>query len=567
MSSRKLIVSLVDGGTPTPCRRRIGVRCQRSGRAFGGRARRLAEPVTECGQTAHRDGSPYRLGLWSASRIVFDIFRTHRLQAGGGFSLPIFAIVFLLVLCGPSGNAYAQMLRFNLGHPTVDVPGFATFRMGPFYSHLQFSQSIGVRYTEGTTNVYDSSYSTYGQRGMYRKDGIDVPLISNLSLRNYVGLGRYADLDITFWAQYEYYPLDTQDSILFFNTTAPEFVADIGTGLSSELRPFKNVNVRLHAQPQYLIEYVDQRGRQDSYGGMRYNHLQNTAGIDVDWLMTSDMNLGLSVSRFDVFTAPKDFEDQKQTAYDWMSYYEYEVNPLLVVGARAGFHTVSYKVDSRGDYAGSDYGLFARADLTKSTKASVFAGYGSGSTSATNGVSSDAENGGLVVSASLDTELSKDLKYFLSLGRRLSPGFHDGVEMVDSINTGIRWVGETASASLSAGLDRSDSSGSSYGASYSDWHGALSVSRLLSEDLTLTVSSVYSIRKNERESGLNTAGTPSELVNDYSTWINSAELSKPIYDNLVLRCYVNYMMRDSEAGLMRYDRLNAGIDCRYTCDF
>ena len=86
-----------------------------------------------------------------------------------------------LVLALAPGLVHAQTLRYS-NHRDVDIPDYALFRIGPFYSNWAVSQSVGCRYSRsrgtGTEYLADNRFGAIGE------DGLEFPLISVLTMRN-----------------------------------------------------------------------------------------------------------------------------------------------------------------------------------------------------------------------------------------------------------------------------------------------------------------------------------------------------------------------------------------------
>ena len=66
---------------------------------------------------------------------------------------------------------------------------------------------------------------------------------------------------------------------------------------------------------------------------------------------------------------------------------------------------------------------------------------------------------------------------------------------------------------------------------------------------------------------MDTAGVPSELVNDYTTWINTIRTSIALMKNLSLSAYLEYAIRDSAAQSLEYDRFSTGLSFTYVYEY
>ncbi|MEI6809359.1 MAG: hypothetical protein WCN95_11615 [bacterium] len=465
-----------------------------------------------------------------------------------------------LIWCMTAGGVSAQQIRFLPGGREMGPPDYATFRIGPLYSHFTFTEDIGIRYTDGTLGVVD--FINGSQRGAYLKDGIDFPMITTMSLRNYLQISKYMDLDISVWARYEHYPLKTQDDVFIMNLTDPALT----TSLMFEFYPTDYIRLKLYENPSYLISYVDRRGTEDLYGGLRYRRFQNDAGLDADILLERDMNVALTLSRSDVVGASEGFADQEQTTYSGSAAYEYQLTPMFVTGVRASYQDADYVSLSRGDYASRAYGVFANAELSAVSKASAAVGYGTGKTAATNSASSAIDAGGVQGLVSFETEFWKDTVFQASYTRTMRPGFSYGVESGGAIRGSLKWSDGSSSVVLSSEVDDINVAGND-GIGYRDWRNVLQVIYPLASDCTLDVSSTYGVRNVSPPSGLDTAGVPSELVNGYDTWINKVRITQALMKQLSLSAYLEYVIRSSSSASLAYDRFNGGMSLIYVYEY
>lgn len=484
-------------------------------------------------------------------------------SAIGLFHLRI-ACLAILLLCAVAGVANAQQLRFRLGKTESGPPDFATFRVGPLYSHLWLSQEVGVRYTEGTLGVVD--YLAGTQRGAYRDNGIDFPLITSVTLRNYMLISRYMDVDVTLWARYEHYPLKTQDDMFIMNLADPELMADFSTSFLWELFPASYLKIKVFERPAYLLDYVDQRGTSDPYGGVRYHRFENDAGLDADILLRSDMDVALSFSRHDVVGVSEAFANQEQTGYSGSAAYEYQLTPIFLTGLRAGYQDVDYVSTTRGDFVSQNLMVFADAELSEQSKVSAAVGYGTGASSATNGTSGRIETDNVLGAFSFQTEIMRDTSFLASYTRAIRSGFNYGVETVDTLMGRIGWTDGALAVNLSSELAGVDVAGD-YGIGYDDWRSAIDISYPLAADCTVGFTSSYLVRDVSPLPGMETAGLPSEIVHDYTTWVNRLRGTLAVMKNLTLGAYVEYVLRDSTAEGLKYDRFNAGLNLVFAYEY
>ncbi len=158
-----------------------------------------------------------------------------------------------LLLCLSVASVQAQGLRFG-NHREIQPPEYALLRIGPFYSNVTFSQLVGYRYVSTQGTGVDYVFGT--RRGRFKEDGSELPLITTLSLRNYLIVTRNMDVDLSLRLQNEYYPLDTQENEFFFDLT-DESVAG---NFSTEFRITPFVRGRVYDNMLYKPDYLDVRG-------------------------------------------------------------------------------------------------------------------------------------------------------------------------------------------------------------------------------------------------------------------------------------------------------------------
>ena len=484
-----------------------------------------------------------------------------RLTAGSWWGL-VFAVVFAATI---PGGADAQQLRFT-NHRELAIPDYATFKLGPFYSTVAFSQSVAYRYTRSRGTGTD--YLVDNQRGVIVRDGHELPCVSVLEMRNYLLLTENTDLDASIRLVYEYYPLATQEN---------EFYVDMGQEgivgtLSSEVYLSPYLRGTLSDSIVYRTDYVDTRGIPDRYGGQRYEHLWNAVGLDMDWLLAKDKNVGLSLSRADNIPFGDTFLDQESVTYGESLLYEQIVAPGVAAGARANFRQVRYRDPDETSLNLWDYGIYlslergARARLTKRSSITFGAGYGAGrswTSTQTNGVTSETLVGGV----ELTTELSERLTHVLSYGRAMAPGFLVGsLEIADRYGYRIDWKGDRLTLRLFSAFSTVKPADDlvEYG-EYWDWSSGLSASLVVTRYVVLEGSSAYTMRDNRYDAaGLD---VDSELVSDYRTWVNRLGTTVNLTSDLFFDTYAQNVERFSDDEDLAYERFTFYAGLRYRHEF
>ena len=481
-----------------------------------------------------------------------------RLTAGSWWGL-VFAVVFAATI---PGGADAQQLRFT-NHRELAIPDYATFKLGPFYSTVAFSQSVAYRYTRSRGTGTD--YLVDNQRGVIVRDGHELPCVSALTFRNYLLLTENTDLDVSLRFVYEYYPLETQQN---------EFYVDMGEegvvgSLSSEIVFSRYLKGTLWDNIVYRTDYVDTRGIPDRYGGQRYEYLRNALGLDLDWLLAKDKNFGVTISRADNIPFTDTFLDQESVTYREALSYEQAVLPGLVLGARAGFTQVRYRDPDETAVNLWDCSLLLNAGsgvgmrITRNSTITVGAGYSAGrswSNTQTNGVDTE----GLVGFIELTTELTTRLSHTLSYQRAMSPGFLTGsLEFADRYGYRLDWKGDRLSSELFSNFVVYKPVGVIEYGEYWDWSSGIRAQYILTRYVTLDGSSVYSLRDNRFDAaGLD---IDAELVSDYSTWVNRLGTTVNLTRELFFDTYVQNVERFSDNADLAYARFTfyAGLTYRH----
>lgn len=475
------------------------------------------------------------------------------------------ALVWALVLAS-AGVSVAQGLRFG-NHREIKPPDYALLRIGPFYSSLYFQQSAGYRYvrTRGT----GTDFLINNRRGHIREDGHELPLISTLSMRNYLIVSKNVDVDLSVLMRWEYYPLDTQED---------EFIVDMaeegiyGT-FSSEfiLTPF--VKGTAYESFAYLTDYVDARGIEDRHGGRRYEYLNNRIGLDMDWLMSKKQNLGLELRRTDNIPRDDEFAFQEYAGHYAGLIYQYSLLQGLVVGARGSARQVSYDEPGRSDTRSEDLSLFAnfskgqRAGLrvTRATTLNGRVGFASGYN---RGVldTNETDHTTVVGELELETELSRGLSHSIYYTRRIRDGFNTSFEVADSYGYRVSWVRDTLKADAYTSFSRAQPSNLALG-DYDTWRSGIDASYPLTRYIRLVGSTDYSRRGARGSTPQLDPDLDPELLYDYNTWVSRIGTSFALTKKIGFSTYYQHIKRDSDSEDLAYTRDIFAATCSFSHQF
>ena len=473
----------------------------------------------------------------------------------------------------------------------VNIPDYATFRIGPFYSTVSISQEFGYRWSASTGTGTDYLYGN--RRGEILKDGPEFPLITTLGFRNFVLITRNMDLDISFWLSYEYYPLETQEGGFFFDL--PEDGAMGFITLNYRITPM--VTGSVYDRFIYRADYLDTRGYSDRYGGERYEHIENTVGTSLDWAFAKDKTVRGAVYRQDVIPFSDGFDDQERTSYQEMLEYSQQIIGNVSVGANVSFNQTEYKVDYRPDNSYRTFYLFARYNdglgddaglhlkMSDFTTASVGIGYSAGLNGNINFGESVQELDGVVTTndiagrydtnygdfaqflwfANIKTLLREDVWHSLGYSSSVNTGYRSAFEFVDSLEYRLEWNGAATTATLVSEYRSTTPSGVLF-SDYTDWITRLDVIYPLTRKIALNGALRYQIRENAGVLIGEDLYDP-ETISSYNTWMGRLGAEFYVTKSIRFYTYYTHVSRDSDDEDLVYTRDIFEATFRYTYNF
>lgn len=497
----------------------------------------------------------------------------------------------------------AQTLRFDSYREMV-IPDKANVRYSSFYSDLAFVQSVGARYTR--VDGDGSDYLFASERGRLRDDGAEFPLVSQLSMRNYFLLSKYMDLDLSFLVTYRYFPMGTEDDEFDFdmaglglstrlgaftltanedglggafngnNATASGYTGKRGSSggfranLSSEFDITDVIKGRVYDSPSYRVDYVDERGRTDDLRGRKYRVLQNTLGLDVDWLMAKNKNLSYSALRTDTWPQDESFDQTRSTVTKHSLVYQQQLNPVTLVGARADYTWRVFDEAYRGNQFQQDYLAFLGADLTENTTLKLGGGVSDAELTDPGLFEQDTSSDSWIGYASLSSKLTERTSHSIGYSRRQDAAFNAGLEITDEYHYAINWRNDVWSCGYVTVYDVVEPR-LSYASDYTDWYNTLTVTRALTRTLTALASAAYTERSNgTAEPAPASAGVVGEepyLDNDYTTWAVNLGIAQAVTDNLSIHYYAEHLEQMSDNSELESSRDTIGLTVTYSHDF
>jgi len=502
------------------------------------------------------------------------------------------------------GTSVAQVARFDT-YGLQQVPENANINLFPYFADFSFFQSVGVRYMkssgEGMDYLYgvNSSRIADGQRyGQVKKDGLEFPLISQLTAKNYLLLSKYMSVDLTVALTYRGFPNGTEDDTFDVEIVDPGFYATMGSftfgaskdgwlgafngnnmeahggsrqggfsanlGFDFELTPF--VRGRIYDRPSYRVDYVDQRGNADSLSGQRYPVFQNMLGFDLDWQMAEDKTLGYSLERIDTIPQNNTYDISRSVVYHQMMDYRQQVNPLTAAGVRGDTYWRDYLV-SRGKQFQQDVMVYMNSELTEDSTISAGLGYSYGELTQGGGFETNGTSGTVIGNLGLQTRLTDSVSHGMSYSRQQRAGFMSGFEVVDSLGYHIQWADPESWAVGFSTTYSTVKTKLAAASSYSDWMNQISASRPLAPDLVLTLASAYTARMNGQTQAGDIGADNIFINNDYDTWASTAGLIKTLTERLKLYAYVEHLARLSPNPQLAGTRDTVGLTLGYFNDF
>jgi hypothetical protein len=495
-----------------------------------------------------------------------------------------------------SFSAEAQSLRYE-SYRELAIPPEASFRMGPFYSELRFTQGIGYRYVTTSGDGVDYLYD--GERGEIKKDGSDFPLTATLYSRNYVLLNPDADLDVAFQLRFVYYPLDTQDDewaleladdglatrfgdftfrlmregwfggyskdaySIYSSDSGQGFSADIGSEMA--LTPY--VKARIYTRPSYGVDYLDSRGYRDYQSGEKSETFQNTVGVDVDWLAARDKNVAMSVDRTDTLPqGTNTIGNQQSVIQRGQVVYEQRFETEWLIGARAGVVSRDYPENQRGSQFQVDTEGFMVGQLTPFSTFSAALGYSQVELSDAGAYEEDGTADAVVGRVNLRTQLAKKLWHSFGFSRLLTSGYEAGVDQVDEFRYSIYGAVNQTDIGLTTAL-RDVTPELTMVNAHQDWLTQLTLTQQLNALWALHFSAAYDQRMND---ALDT-GAPLDgdltLSNDYDTLTLVAGTSYLWTKRTTISGYVQRVSRVSDAPQLEFERDTISLTLTWTYTF
>lgn len=458
---------------------------------------------------------------------------------------------------GVRGGGQSAMLRYDQ-HREITPPAYATLRIGPLYSNLGISQSIGYRYTRLTGTGVD--YLDGNRRGDIKDDGTEFPMVSGLTLNNYMIITRKIDLQANISINYYHYPMNTQEDELRINLTDEGIFATFST----QLLVSRNSRILIYDDILYRTAYIDTRGLEDRYGGREYESLSNTAGLDWDWKPTPLDSFSGAASRRDTIPFGDEFKRQKGHVYAEMLSYRRSLSPFMAVGLLGNASQSFYEEADRPDVFIYGISAFTGLRLARNLTGDASLGYQFATTSS-GGVGGDRDFSSLTASLGLNHEISQTRSQRLSYQRSLTEAFDGGIDVADTLGYQYNWSSGPFPGSLSSSWSRFDPQATSRNG-YADWTTSLSMQHQLTRLLRLSFGATYAMRMND-DIADDTGDGLADISSDYETLTLSVSTGFRVTRKTMCSLYASHAERTSENDDLSYKRDTVGVTLTWAHQF
>ena len=445
----------------------------------------------------------------------------------------------------------SAMLRYYQ-HRDLVPPKDSTLHLGPWYADIIWSESVGAQYIKMSGGGVD--FNRQNGRGRYLKDGFDMPILSTLSLNNYILLTRHMDFSYNISLSYAYYPFKTQEDTWYMNLSDEGAFATFST----EVRLARDMRLMLYDDILYRTDFIDTRGKQDVYGGQEYQHFENTVGADFDWMASPRDNISASVSRRDVISFSDEFDSQEGAFYNEMLAYTRQVTPFMSAGVVGEISQSYYKKDSRPNINMYRFRAFTVMQLTRRVVANANLGYGFSTTDSERGSSS----GNLEASFGLGHQISENRYQELTYRRIQREAFDGGVDVTDGLSYRYDWKSTLFPGSFVSDYTKYTPVGEVRNG-YADWRNRLDLHYSLNRRWTLDFYTSYDMRMNDKFDDIDEQNPETPDVNsDYTTWVIHLGTGRNLTRKTRFEVYAEHAMRSSDNEDLEYtqDAIGANLN-------
>jgi hypothetical protein len=230
------------------------------------------------------------------------------------------------------------------------------------------------------------------------------------------------------------------------------------------------------------------------------------------------------------------------------------------------FSQISYTAaTNRPDTSFQTYSIFTTTRLTERTEWSVSIGYSKAAYPPAGSGDSEADNGGMVGSLSVKTELDRGLSHTIACSRSQTTDFNAPFRIDDNYSYRLKWESRNRmTAELHSQYTVSRPSEEWMG-EYSDWMSGVDLSVPLASFMALIFNTAYSLRDNKGVSSERAADI--EWTSNYTTWASRAGTSFAVMKDVNFLIYVQHVERSSNSDTLAYNRDTFAATFTYTHQF
>jgi len=296
-------------------------------------------------------------------------------------------------------------------------------------------------------------------------------------------------------------------------------------------------------------------------------------GAEMRWQMAKDKRFILNAAREDWWPQGDDFTNQERTVHSVGLTYEHDIMDGLTAGATVKESWYDYTSRSRPDVNLLDYSAFVRfgkgeaGQLRLTQRSTLTLGVGVSSAATSGGEATSASTTNVTTSsdstqndetaitgnATLETMLRKDLTHRLSYSRGLRAGFDTAVEQYDHVSYRLNWQGKVTRATFTSSMSSVDPMLAT-DIAYRDWANQVQVARDVTDWMTVTLTSSYTVRDNLVNASSDLTNAAEEDTSDYSTWVTRIGTDFRLTKRVTFNTYAEHVERFSDNPDLAYSR-------------
>ena len=270
--------------------------------------------------------------------------------------------------------------------------------------------------------------------------------------------------------------------------------------------------------------------------------------------------------RQDTWPQDNDLNQARSTVTKHSLIYQNQLNPVLMVGARADFIFREFDEVLRGNQFQQDYLGFMGADLTENTTLNFGGGYSTATLEDPGPFEQQGSSDSVIGFASLQSRLTERTTHSFGYSRRQDGGFEAGLEIVDQYRYAIEWHNDVWSWSYLT-LYETVQPRLATVSEYSDWVNQVGATRVLTRNLTAVANVAYTVRNNGEVAAADLNSDQLFVSQDYTTWAVNLGLTQHLTDHLAAFYYAEHLEQSGSDPSMDFERDTVGATLTYQYDF